>query len=63
MKVITEIIDTSEINEMEWIRAAASNSVFDFLDDPLEDIYSLEEGKLFSEQISVKSENKITQEK
>ena len=59
MKVTTEIMDTSGINEMEWIRAAASNSVFDFLDDPLEDIYSLEEGMLFSKQPSAKSGNKI----
>lgn len=34
-----------EIDEKESLRAAASNPVFAFLDDPEEDIYTLEDGK------------------
>ncbi|MEW5719850.1 MAG: O-methyltransferase [Chloroflexota bacterium] len=34
-----------EFGEEEWLRAAASNPVFDFLEDPVEDIYSLADGK------------------
>ncbi len=32
-------------NEAEWLQAAAQNSAFDFLNDPAEDIYTLDDGK------------------
>ena len=34
-----------DISEEEWLRAAASNEVFDFLKDPAEDIYTLADGR------------------
>lgn len=37
-----------EINEQEWLHAAATNPVFDFLKDPEEDIYTLTDGKPFT---------------
>ena len=35
----------------EWLKAAGSNPAFDFLKDPEEDIYSLEDGKPFNDEI------------
>ena len=40
--------ETDEINEQEWLHAAATNAIFDFLKDPEEDIYTLEDGKPFT---------------
>ncbi|MGL4378015.1 MAG: hypothetical protein ACRCT1_16360 [Microcoleaceae cyanobacterium] len=37
--------EDDEIEEMEWLKAAASNPVLAFLHDPEEDIYTLEDGK------------------
>ena len=34
-----------EIDEKEWLQAASKNSAFDLLNDPDEDIYTLEDGK------------------
>lgn len=39
-----------EIDEDEWLYAAAHNPAFDFLKDPSEDIYSLLDGKPFNDQ-------------
>lgn len=36
-----------DIDEREWLLAAASNPAFDFLKDPAEDIYTLTDGKPF----------------
>ena len=41
--------DTEEIDEQEWLYAAANNPVFDFLNDPEEDIYTLADGKAFND--------------
>jgi hypothetical protein len=38
------------ISEDEWLRAAARSPVFHGLDDPEEDIYSLEDGEPFRDQ-------------
>jgi hypothetical protein len=38
------------IAEDEWLRAAALNPVFQGLDSPGEDIYSLEDGEPFRDQ-------------
>ena len=40
--------DVEEIGEEEWLRAAATNPVFDILKDPEEDIYTLADGKPFN---------------
>lgn len=39
--------NAEEINENEWLNAAASNPAFDFLKNPEEDIYTLTDGKPF----------------
>jgi hypothetical protein len=39
-----------EIDEDEWLYAATHNPAFDFLKDPAEDIYSLQDGKPFNDQ-------------
>ena len=41
--------EESDINETEWLRAAAANPAFDFLKDPEEDIYTLADGRSFYE--------------
>jgi hypothetical protein len=38
-----------EWNEMEWLKASLSNSVFEYLRDPKEDIYTISDGKPFYE--------------
>lgn len=42
--------EEEDVRESEWLRAAASNSAFDFLKDPEEDIYSPADGKPFDDQ-------------
>jgi len=37
----------SNIDEQEWLRAAAANPAFDFLKEPGEDIYTLADGEPF----------------
>ena len=37
----------SEPNERAWLRAAAAGGAFDFLNDPVEDIYAPTDGKPF----------------
>jgi tetratricopeptide (TPR) repeat protein len=41
--------EEGEIDEYEWLHAAATNPVFDFLKDPEEDIYTLADGKPFND--------------
>ena len=40
-----------EWDETEWLRAAARNPAFDLLSNPEEDIYSLEDGRPFYDQV------------
>ncbi len=35
---------SEDISEFAWLAAAAVNPVFDFLDSPVEDVYSLDVG-------------------
>lgn len=42
--------EEAEIGENEWLKAAASNPAFDFLKDPAEDIYTLDDGQPFNDQ-------------
>jgi hypothetical protein len=44
-------IDDDEWDEAEWLRAVASNPAFDYLKDSAEDIYTLNDGKPFDDQI------------
>jgi hypothetical protein len=47
VRVIILSPDSDEMTEQEWLKAAASNPVFDFLKDPAQDIYTLEDGEPF----------------
>ena len=38
-------VDVADMDEKEWLRAAGQNPAFDFLKDPLEDRYTLSDGK------------------
>ena len=42
--------EEAEIGENEWLKAAANNPAFDFLKDPAEDIYTLDDGQPFNDQ-------------
>jgi len=37
-------IETTEVDELEWISSPSTNDVFEFLADETEDIYSLMDG-------------------
>ena len=39
-----------EFDEAEWLKAASTNSAFDFLRDAAEDIYTLTDGKPFHDE-------------
>ncbi len=43
--VFPEETDVADMDEKEWLRAAGQNPAFDFLKDPLEDRYTLSDGK------------------
>lgn len=45
VRVIVLFPESEDFNEKEWRQAAAKNEVFDFLNSPEEDIYSLTDGK------------------
>jgi len=40
-----------EIDEVSWLQAASQNPAFAFLADPEEDIYSINDGKPFHDEI------------
>jgi hypothetical protein len=42
VRVLILVTEEQEITEDEWLRAAASNAAFDFLQNPAEDIYTLD---------------------
>ena len=50
VRVIVLYPMSEELTEEEWLRAAASNPVFQELADPEEDIYSLEDGVPFRDE-------------
>jgi hypothetical protein len=50
VRVMILIPEESDIDQQEWLRAAAMNPAFDFLKDPEEDIYTLADGKPFDDQ-------------
>ncbi len=57
MKKTILMLDDNDIDEMEWLKAAATNPAFDFLNNFEEDIYSLEDGKPFRFQRTDEIEN------
>ena len=50
VKVIILVPEKSDIDEKEWIKAASTNPAFDFLKDPEEDIYTINDGEPFNDQ-------------
>ena len=51
VRVIILYPSTDEIDEAEWLYAAARNPAFAFLNDPEEDIYTLEDGKPLNHEV------------
>ncbi len=47
VRVIILLPEEEDIDEMEWLYAAANNPAFDFLKEPEEDIYTSEDGRPF----------------
>lgn len=45
VRIIMLISEDGDLNPGEWENAIATNPSFAFLDDPEEDIYTLEDGK------------------
>ena len=45
VKLIILIPEVEDIEEEEWLSAIQNNEAFDFLHDPEEDIYSIEDGR------------------
>jgi hypothetical protein len=50
VRVILLLPDDVEIDEKEWLRAAATNPAFDYLKEPEENIYTLTDGRPFHDQ-------------
>jgi hypothetical protein len=50
VRVIILLPEEADIDEMEWLQAAAANPAFDFLKEPEEDIYTLSDGRPFHDE-------------
>ena len=50
VRVIILLSEETDIEEGEWLRNASKNPAFDFLKEPEEDIYTLEDGRPFNDQ-------------
>jgi hypothetical protein len=50
VRVIILLSEEADIDEMEWLRAAAANPAFHFLKEPEEDIYTASDGRPFDDQ-------------
>ncbi len=42
--------EAGDIDEAEWMRIASADEAFDFLREPEEDVYTLEDGRPFHDQ-------------
>jgi hypothetical protein len=51
VRVIVLYPSGDEWDDTTWLLAAARNPVFDFLNAPEEDIYSLDDGKPFHDEV------------
>lgn len=49
VRIILMFENETDIDEQEWLSSAAKNSVFEFLKDLNEDIYSNSDGKPFND--------------
>lgn len=50
VRVIPLFADDSEISEQEWLAALSQNSAYAFLNDPREDLSTLNDGKPFHDK-------------
>lgn len=50
VRVIVLYSTDDDISEKEWLQVAETNSAFAFLNDPAEDIYTLEDGKPLADE-------------
>lgn len=50
VRVLVLCPSDGEPGEEEWLQAAARNPAFAFLDEPEEDLYSLDDGEPFHDQ-------------
>lgn len=50
VRVIILLPEEVDIDEMEWLRVAATNPAYEFLKQPEEDIYTPTDGKPFHDQ-------------
>jgi hypothetical protein len=50
VRVIILMPSDADINEREWLGAAARNPAFEFLRESAEDVYTLRDGKPFNDQ-------------
>jgi len=50
VRVIILLPEDADIDEKEWLYAAASNPAFDFMKEPEEDIYTSEDGRPFHDR-------------
>jgi len=50
VRIIILLPEVVDIDEKEWLYAAASNPAFDFLKEPEEDIYTSEDGRPFHDR-------------
>lgn len=50
VRVIILVSQSVDIDETEWLRAAAANPAFDFLKEPDEDVYTLADGRPFDDE-------------
>ncbi|MGB3849004.1 MAG: hypothetical protein WA958_03480 [Tunicatimonas sp.] len=51
VKVIVLFPNEEDISDSQWLQSARGNEVFNFLDDPEEDIYSVSDGEDFKDEI------------
>ena len=51
VRIIVLYPSPEEFDETRWLQAAAASSVFEFLDDPEEDIYTLADGKPVQDEV------------
>lgn len=49
VRIIVLFSEEKEMDEMEWLQAAAANSAFEFLKNQAEDIYKPTDGKPFQQ--------------
>ncbi|WP_008316749.1 hypothetical protein [Leptolyngbya sp. PCC 6406] len=47
VKVLILVEEPEDIGDAQWLKAAVENPAFDFLKDPEEDIYTVNDGKPF----------------